>query len=72
MKRVLIDYGIEICEEDSKYYLIFDDGGIVSHYASIEISKDDAHRAMKSASEAGEVILHYQIIEDQKKRRTCK
>lgn len=68
MERIFLDYGIEICEEKGKYYLIFDDGGIVSHIANIEISKDDVERAIKSPAEAGEVILHYQRIEDRKRK----
>ena len=60
MKRIFFDYGFDICEEDSKYYLIFDDGEIVSHFTIIEISKNDVDKAMRSSSDAGEVILQYQ------------
>lgn len=64
MDRIFFDYGIEICIEERKYYLIFDDGGIVSHFAKLEISKEHAEEAMKSSKDASNVILHYQRIMD--------
>mgnify|MGYP001224214944 CR=1 FL=1 len=69
MERIFFDYGIEICFEDSKYYLIFDDGGIVSHLTNFEILKEHAEQAMKSPKDAGEVILHYQRIRDKERKK---
>jgi hypothetical protein len=70
MERIFFDYGIEICKENDKFYLIFDDGGIVAHYANIEISKEHAEYAMKGSKEAGEIIIHYQQIEDNKRKKS--
>ncbi|MEH7346827.1 hypothetical protein V7122_23640 [Bacillus sp. JJ1532] len=68
MERIFFDYGIEICKENEKFYLIFDDGGIVAHFANIEISKEHAEYAMKGPKEASEIILHYQRIADKKRK----
>lgn len=69
MERLFFDYGVEICFENSKYYLIFDAGGVVSHLTKFEISEEHVEQVMKSPKDAGEVILHYQRIRDQERKK---
>jgi len=69
MERIFFDYGIEILIENERYYLIFDDGGIVVHYTTIEVDKHHANQAMKSPKDAGEMILHYQREMEKRKNR---
>lgn len=68
MERIFFNYGIEICKENEKFFLIFDDGEIVAHFANIEISKEHAEQAMKGPNEASAVILYYQQIEERKRK----
>lgn len=68
MRKVFADFGIDINEENGRYYLTYDKGEIVVEMTTIEISKADAEKAQSSANEAYEVILKYQNAERSAKR----
>lgn len=43
-----------------KYFLCFEDGGHVSHYWEIEISKEDAEKVIQDGTYATKLVLDYQ------------
>lgn len=63
MIKIFEDYGVEIFAEGEKRYIRFDDGEIVSHFATIEVSHEDAVFAQKSDQDAYNVVIKYQNIE---------
>lgn len=44
MKKIFVEYGVEILTENGKYYVKYDAGEIVEQFDTIEISESDAMR----------------------------
>lgn len=65
MNNIFEDFGITITEENGKYYLTYDSGELVIQIEKIEISKEDAERAMIGESDAYSVILKYQGLKNE-------
>lgn len=69
MKVTFSEYGIVIGEENGRYYLNFDEGGIVSYFRTIEITMEEACKAQLSPQDAYEVIIGYQNREKRNKKK---
>lgn len=61
-QKAFEDYGIKIFTENGKCFIEYDAGEIVAQMDEIEVSKEDAERAQKSADDAYRVILEYQSL----------
>ena len=55
--KIFEDYGIEIYQEDNKYWIRYDDGGIASRMVEDEITKEQSIKAQKSEHDAYLVLL---------------
>lgn len=56
-KIIFSGYGMFITEENSKYYINFDEGGISNKDIRYEISEQEAINARQSGLDAYEVML---------------
>ncbi len=68
MSIIFSDYGIEINEENGKYFLEYDEGELVPKFRKIEISSEDAEKAQKSPKDAYDVIIAFQNKELREKK----
>lgn len=59
-KIIFSGYGMFITEENSKYYINFDEGGISNKDIRYEISEQEAINARQSGLDAYEVMLRSQ------------
>ncbi|MBM6617089.1 hypothetical protein [Bacillus suaedaesalsae] len=69
MEVIFFDYGIEISLENGRYYLNFDEGGLVSRFRTIEITHEEAEKAKRSPKDAYEVIISFQNKERKEKMK---
>jgi len=60
-KMIFSGYGMFITEENSKYYINFDEGGISNKDIRYEISEQEAIKARQSGLDAYEVMLRSQF-----------
>ena len=60
-KIIFSGYGMFITEENSKYYINFDEGGISNKDIRYEISEQEAIKARQSGLDAYEVMLRSQF-----------
>ncbi|PHP92812.1 hypothetical protein CBF17_016340 [Pantoea agglomerans] len=60
-KMIFSGYGMFITEENSKYYINFDEGGISNKDIRYEISEQGAIKARQSGLDAYEVMLRSQF-----------
>jgi len=60
MRLIFSDYGIEIHEKNGQYFLNFDEGAVVSHERTVQISFEEAKIAQKSSNHAYELIVSIQ------------
>ncbi|WP_027088444.1 hypothetical protein [Cohnella panacarvi] len=67
MNVVFSDYGIEISEENGRYFLNYDEGELVPHFRTIEITLEEAEKAKQSSKDAYEVIIAFQNKERKEK-----
>lgn len=56
-KMIFSGYGMFITEENGKYYINFDEGGISNKDIRYEISEQEAIKARQSGLDAYEVML---------------
>lgn len=59
-KIIFSGYGMFITEENGKYYINFDEGGISNKDIRYEISEQEAIKARQSGLDAYEVMLRSQ------------
>ena len=57
--EIFEERGIKILRDDEKYYLGFEDGGHMSRYWEIEISKEDAERVMQDVMYSLKLVQDY-------------
>ena len=62
MKKIFEDYGIIIMQDNEKYYIQYDAGGLGDKTDTIEVSKEDAEKAQIGEENAYNVILQYQKL----------
>ena len=60
MNLIFDGYGIEISEDNGRYYLNYDEGELVPQFRTIEISLEEAEKAKLSSKDAYEVIIAFQ------------
>jgi hypothetical protein len=60
MSIIFSDFGIEISKEDGRYLLNFDEGELVPKFRTIEVTFEEAEKAMLSPKDAYEVIIAIQ------------
>ncbi|MFD1739543.1 hypothetical protein ACFSCX_23970 [Bacillus salitolerans] len=60
MSVIFSDYGIEISEEDGRYFLNFDEGELVPKLRTIEVTLEETKKGMLSPKDAYEVIIAFQ------------
>lgn len=60
-KMIFSGYGMFITEDNSKYYINFDEGGISNKDIRYEISEQEAIKARQSGLDAYEVMLRSQF-----------
>jgi hypothetical protein len=54
---IFSDFGIQIIQRDSKFYIRYDAGEIVIQMREDEITKEETIKAQKSEQDAYEVLL---------------
>jgi len=60
MGVIFSDYGIEVSVENGKYFMNFDEGGLVPKFRTIEITLEEVEKAKLSSNDAYEVIIAFQ------------
>lgn len=60
-KAIFSGYGMFITQEDGKYYINYDDGGITNRDVKSEISEEEFNKAKLSEQDAYEVIISTQV-----------
>lgn len=59
MKSIFSNYGIEIFQENGKYFIRTDSGELVSRTLEFEVSKAEAEKAQLGEKEAYEVCMKH-------------
>lgn len=57
MSVLFSKYGILITKKYGRYLLSYDDGGLFVRYRTIEVTPEEAEKAMQSPEEAYEVLI---------------
>ncbi|MGP2518495.1 hypothetical protein ACTUSX_01235 [Pantoea ananatis] len=60
-KAIFSGYGMFITQEDGKYYINYDAGGITNRDVKSEISEEEFNKAKLSEQDAYEVIISTQV-----------
>ncbi|PKC35712.1 hypothetical protein V462_13595 [Pantoea ananatis 15320] len=60
-KAIFSGYGMFITQEDGKYYINYDAGGITNRDVKSEISEEEFNKAKLSEQDAYEVIISIQV-----------
>ncbi|MGX9273045.1 hypothetical protein ACWXWK_07935 [Pantoea ananatis] len=60
-KAIFSGYGMFITQEDGKYYINYDAGGITNRDVKSEISEEEFNKAKLSEKDAYEVIISNQV-----------
>ncbi len=60
-KAIFSGYGMFITQEDGKYYINYDAGGISNRDVKSEISEEEFNKAKLSEQDAYEVIISTQV-----------
>lgn len=60
-KAIFSGYGMFITQEDGKYYINYDAGGITNRDVKSEISEEEFNKAKLSEKDAYEVIISTQV-----------
>ncbi|MCK0554073.1 hypothetical protein KFO32_13565 [Pantoea ananatis] len=61
VKAIFSGYGMFITQEDGKYYINYDAGGIANKDVKYEISKEEFNKAKLNGQDAYEVIILTQV-----------
>lgn len=60
-KAIFSGYGMFITQEDGKYYINYDAGGITNRDVKSEIGEEEFNKAKLSEQDAYEVIISTQV-----------
>ena len=61
MNKIIFEgFGITIVEDAGRYFITFDDGELVAHMTTVEVSAEEAVQAQQSEKAAYQVLLRGQ------------